>query len=42
MTLFDYVLEKASQGKKVRIGLKNGTLKLGSKTIIDKGKFDTE
>ena len=42
MTLFDYVLEKASQGKKVRLDLKNGTLKLGSKTIIDKCKFDTE
>ena len=26
MTLFDYVLEKASQGKKVRLDLKNGTL----------------
>lgn len=42
MTLFDYVLTESEQGKPVKIDLKNGTLKVGNKTLINKCLFDTD
>lgn len=42
MTLFDYVLQQSEQGKLVKIDLKNGTLKVGSKTLINKCLFNTD
>lgn len=42
MTLFDYVLTESKQGKLVKIDLKNGTLKVGNKTLINKCLFNTD
>lgn len=42
MTLFDYVLQQSEQGKLVKIDLKNGSLKVGNKTLINKCLFNTD
>ena len=35
MTLFDYVIEQSQKGKKIKIDLKNGSLKINKVTLIE-------
>ena len=46
MTLFEYVIEQSQQGKKIKVDLKNGTLKINKSKliencIIDENKFES-
>lgn len=35
MNLFDYVVEQSQQGKKIKVDLKNGTLKVNNSTLVE-------
>ena len=35
MTLFDYVIEQSQKGKKIKVDLKNGSLKINRVPLIE-------
>ena len=35
MTLFDYVIEQSQKGKKIKVDLKNGTLKINNSALVE-------